>query len=104
MDFHGNYGSSDFGPAASRHTECRLDALAMQLLADINKDTVNMRPKYGGSTEEPEDLPSRSPKLFVNGSQGIAVGMAANIPPLDLDEVIDANAHLIGQRTVRSRR
>ena len=95
IDFHGNYGSPDFGPAASRYTECRLDPLAMQLLADIDEDTVDMRANYDGSTEEPEVLPARFPNLLVNGSQGIAVGMATNIPPHNLGEVIDATIQLI---------
>ncbi|MEX2626781.1 MAG: DNA gyrase subunit A [Ilumatobacteraceae bacterium] len=95
IDFHGNYGSPDFGPAASRYTECRLHPLAMQLLADIDEDTVDMIPNYDGSTEQPEALPARFPNLLVNGSQGIAVGMATNIPPHNLGEVIDATIHLL---------
>ena len=95
IDFHGNYGSPDFGPAASRYTECRLHPLAMQLLADIDEDTVDLMPNYDGSTEEPRVLPARFPNLLVNGSQGIAVGMATNIPPHNLGEVIDATIHLI---------
>jgi len=95
IDFHGNYGSPDFGPAASRYTECRLDPLAMQLLADIDEDTVDMIPNYDGTTEEPVVLPARFPNLLVNGSQGIAVGMATNIPPHNLGEVIDAVIHVI---------
>jgi len=95
IDFHGNYGSPDFGPAASRYTECRLDPLAMQLLADIDEDTVDMVPNYDGTTEEPIVLPARFPNLLVNGSQGIAVGMATNIPPHNLGEVIDAVVHLV---------
>jgi DNA gyrase subunit A len=95
IDFHGNYGSPDFGPAASRYTECRLHPLAMQLLADIDEDTVDLIPNYDGSTEEPRVLPARFPNLLVNGSQGIAVGMATNIPPHNLGEVIDATIHLI---------
>lgn len=95
IDFHGNYGSPDFGPAASRYTECRLHPLAMQLLADIDEDTVDMLPNYDGTTEEPAVLPARFPNLLVNGSQGIAVGMATNIPPHNLGEVIDAVVHLI---------
>jgi DNA gyrase subunit A len=95
IDFHGNYGSPDFGPAASRYTECRLHPLAMQLLADIDEDTVDMIPNYDGQTEEPVALPARFPNLLVNGSQGIAVGMATNIPPHNLGEVIDATIHLI---------
>ena len=95
IDFHGNYGSPDFGPAASRYTECRLHPLAMQLLADIDEDTVDMVPNYDGSTKQPSVLPARFPNLLVNGSQGIAVGMATNIPPHNLGEVIDATVHLI---------
>ena len=95
ISFHGNYGSPDFGPAASRYTECRLHPLAMQLLADIDEDTVDMIPNYDGTTEQPEVLPARFPNLLVNGSQGIAVGMATNIPPHNLGEVIDATIHLI---------
>jgi len=95
IDFHGNYGSPDFGPAAARYTECRLNPLAMRLLADIDEDTVDMVPNYDGSTEQPVVLPSRFPNLLVNGSQGIAVGMATNIPPHNLGEVIDAVVHLL---------
>jgi len=95
IDFHGNYGSPDFGPAASRYTECRLDPLAMQLLADIDEETVDMIDNYDGTTVEPLVLPARFPNLLVNGSQGIAVGMATNIPPHNLGETIDAVVHLI---------
>jgi DNA gyrase subunit A len=95
IDFHGNYGSPDFGPAASRYTECRLHPLAMQLLADIDENTVDMTATYDGSREEPVVLPARFPNLLVNGSQGIAVGMATNIPPHNLGEVIDATIHLL---------
>jgi len=95
IDFHGNYGSPDFGPAASRYTECRLHPLAMQLLSDIDENTVDMVPTYDASREEPTVLPARFPNLLVNGSQGIAVGMATNIPPHNLGEVIDATVHLI---------
>jgi DNA gyrase subunit A len=95
IDFHGNYGSPDFGPAAERYTECRLHPLAMQLLADIDEDTVDLVPNYDGSSEEPTVLPARFPNLLVNGSQGIAVGMATNIPPHNLGEVIDATIHKI---------
>src|SRR5829696_467659 len=95
IDFHGNYGSPDFGPAAERYTECRLAPLSMRLLADIDEETVDMRPNYDGSNEEPVVLPARFPNLLVNGSQGIAVGMATNIPPHNLGEVIDATIHLI---------
>jgi len=95
IDFHGNYGSPDFGPAASRYTECRLHPLAMHLLADIDENTVDMVTTYDGSREEPTVLPSRFPNLLVNGSQGIAVGMATNIPPHNLGEVIDACVHVL---------
>ena len=95
IDFHGNYGSPDFGPAAARYTECRLHPLAMQLLADIDEETVDMQPTYDGTREEPKVLPSRFPNLLVNGSQGIAVGMATNIPPHNLGEVIDATLHML---------
>jgi DNA gyrase subunit A len=95
IDFHGNYGSPDFGPAASRYTESRLHPLAMQLLADIDEDTVDLIPTYDGTSEEPIVLPARFPNLLVNGSQGIAVGMATSIPPHNLGEVIDATLHLL---------
>ncbi len=95
IDFHGNYGSPDFPPAAERYTECRLAPLAMQLLAGIDENTVDMEPNYDGTNEQPKVLPARFPNLLVNGSQGIAVGMATNIPPHNLGEVIDATLHLI---------
>jgi len=95
IDFHGNYGSPDFGAAAERYTECRLDPLAMQMLADIDEDTVDMVANYDNTTEEPIVLPARFPNLLVNGSQGIAVGMATSIPPHNLGEVIDATVYLI---------
>ena len=83
------------GGFVNHNTECRLHPLAMQLLADIDEDTVDLIPNYDGSTEEPRVLPARFPNLLVNGSQGIAVGMATNIPPHNLGEVIDATIHLI---------
>ena len=95
IDFHGNYGSPDFGPAASRYTESRLHPLAMQLLADIDEDTVDLISNYDGTSEEPSVLPARFPNLLVNGSQGIAVGMATSIPPHNLGEVVDATLYLI---------
>src|SRR5581483_7668643 len=95
IDFHGNYGSSDFPPAASRYTECRLSRLAMQMLDSIDEGTVDMGRNYTNEEPEPRVLPSRFPNLLVNGSQGIAVGMATNIPPHNLGEVIDATIHLI---------
>ena len=93
--FHGNYGSPDFEPAAERYTECRLSPLAMQLLAGIDEDTVDLVDNYSGEFQEPSVLPARFPNLLVNGSQGIAVGMATNIPPHNLAEVVDATVHLI---------
>ncbi len=95
VDPHGNFGSPDDPPAAYRYTECRLTPLAMQLLADIDEDTVDFRDNFDGKFQEPVVLPSRFPNLLVNGSQGIAVGMATNIPPHNLGEVIDAVFHLI---------
>src|SRR5438874_822546 len=95
IDFHGNYGSPDFEPAAERYTECRLAPLAMQLMAAINEDTVDFVDNYSGEFREPQVLPARFPNLLVNGSQGIAVGMATNIPPHNLGEVCDAVVHLL---------
>jgi DNA gyrase subunit A len=95
VDGHGNFGSPHDPPGAMRYTECRLAPLAMQLLAGIDEDTVDMVSNYDGKEEEPWVLPARFPNLLVNGSQGIAVGMATNIPPHNLAEVIDATVHLI---------
>jgi DNA gyrase subunit A len=97
IDGHGNFGGTgpDEGPAAMRYTECRLAPLALELLAGIDEDTVDFVPNYDGSNEEPVVLPARFPNLLVNGSQGIAVGMATNIPPHNLGEVIDATLHVI---------
>jgi DNA gyrase subunit A len=95
IDGHGNFGSPDDPPAAERYTECRLAPLAMQMLAGIDENTVDMVANYDGKNEEPVVLPARFPNLLVNGSQGIAVGMATNIPPHNLGEVIDATMHLI---------
>ena len=95
ISFHGNLGSPDFDAAAERYTECRLSPLAMRLLADIDEDTVDMVPTYDGTNEQPAVLPARFPNLLVNGSQGIAVGMATNIPPHNLGEIIAATIHLI---------
>jgi DNA gyrase subunit A len=97
IDGHGNFGGNgpDDGPAAMRYTECRLDPLALELMAAIDEETVNFVPNYSNSAEEPVVLPARFPNLLVNGSQGIAVGMATNIPPHNLGEVIDATVHLI---------
>jgi DNA gyrase subunit A len=97
IDGHGNFGGTgpDEGPAAMRYTECRLAPLALELLAGIDEDTVDFTPNYDGSTDEPVVLPARFPNLLVNGSQGIAVGMATNIPPHNLGEVIDATLHVL---------
>jgi DNA gyrase subunit A len=95
IDFHGNYGSPEFEAAAERYTESRLSQLAMQMLAGIDEDTVDFVDNYSGDFTEPSVLPSRFPNLLVNGSQGIAVAMATNIPPHNLGEIIDATLHLI---------
>ncbi len=95
IDGKGNFGSPDYPPAAQRYTECRLATLANQMLAGIDEDTVDFVDNYSGEFTEPSVLPSRFPNLLVNGSQGIAVGMATNIPPHNLGEVIDATVHLI---------
>jgi len=96
VDGHGNFGSIDGdSPAAMRYTEARLAAIATELLEDIDKGTVDWVDNFDGSLEEPEVLPARLPNLLVNGSAGIAVGMATNIPPHNLSEVCDAIAHLI---------
>ena len=97
IDGHGNFGGTgpDEGPAAMRYTECRLDALALELMAGIDQDTVDFQPNYDATSEEPTVLPSRFPNILVNGSQGIAVGMATNIAPHNLGEVIDATTHLL---------
>lgn len=90
IDGQGNFGSIDGDNAAAmRYTECRLQRIASQLLADIDKETVNFGPNYDGKEQEPLVLPARIPNLLVNGSSGIAVGMATNIPPHNLNEVID---------------
>ena len=97
IDGHGSFGgrSPDDGPAAMRYTECRLAPLALELMADIDEETVDMVGNYDGSDEEPVVLPGRFPNLLVNGSQGIAVGMATNIPPHNMGEVIDAAIHVL---------
>src|ERR1700755_74411 len=97
IDKHGNFGSPDPEdlPAAYRYTECRLSRLATHLLANIDEETGDFIDNFDGSTEEPKVPPARFPNLLVNGSQGIAVGMATNIPTHNLGEVIDATVHLI---------
>jgi len=96
IEGQGNFGSIDGdSPAAQRYTECRLSAIGEEMLKDIEKDTVDFRPNYDGTRKEPEVLPSPFPQILLNGSLGIAVGMATNIPPHNLSEVIDAAIHLI---------
>jgi DNA gyrase subunit A len=96
VDGHGNFGSIDGDMAAAmRYTEARLSKIAMELLRDINKETINFIPNYDGEEQEPAVLPARFPNLLVNGASGIAVGMATNIPPHNLGEVIDGLQHLI---------
>ncbi len=94
---HGNFGGTgpDEGAAAMRYTECRLAPLALELLDSIDEETVDFEPNYDNTNEQPTVLPSRFPNLLVNGSQGIAVGMATKIPPHNLGEVIDATLHLL---------
>ena len=95
IDPQGNFGTPDDPPGAPRYTECRLTRLAMQLLEGIREDTVDFEDNYSGEMQQPTVLPARYPNLLVNGSQGIAVGMATNIPPHNLGEVIDACLHLL---------
>jgi DNA gyrase subunit A len=96
VDGQGNFGSIDGdAPAAMRYTEARLTPLAMEMLADLDKDTVDFIPNYDGTRKEPVVLPSKFPNLICNGSSGIAVGMATNIPPHNLSEVVDALVALI---------
>ena len=96
VDGHGNFGSVDGdGAAAMRYTEARLSKISMELTADINKDTVNFSPNFDETEKEPDVLPARFPNLLVNGTSGIAVGMATNIPPHNLREVIDAVVKII---------
>src|SRR5512136_2240786 len=96
VDGQGNFGSVDGDPlAAMRYTEARLKALAETLMVDLDKDTVDFVPNYDETTEEPTVLPAPFPNLLVNGSSGIAVGMATNIPPHNLGEVIDCAIYLV---------
>src|SRR5690606_17531625 len=97
VDGQGNFGSVDGDSAAAmRYTECRLDRIAGEMLADIDKETVDFVPNYDGKEKEPSVLPTRIPNLLINGSSGIAVGMATNIPPHNLSEVINGALHLLG--------
>ncbi len=104
VDGHGNFGSMDGdGAAAMRYTEARLSKISMELLADINKDTVDFVPNFDETEKEPVVLPSRYPNLLVNGTTGIAVGMATNIPPHNLREVVAAVAKVIDNRIEENR-
>ncbi len=104
VDGHGNFGSMDGdGPAAMRYTEARLSRISMELLADINKDTVDFVPNFDETEKEPVVLPSRYPNLLVNGTTGIAVGMATNIPPHNLREVVNAVVRIIDNRIQENR-
>jgi len=99
VDGHGNFGSVDGDSAAAmRYTEARLQRLAIELLRDLDKETVDFGPNYDESLQEPKVLPARYPNLLVNGSAGIAVGMATNIPPHNLGEIIDATLIAHGSR------
>ena len=99
VDGHGNFGSVDGdGAAAMRYTEARLSKISMEMLADINKDTVDFVPNFDETEKEPTVLPARFPNLLVNGATGIAVGMATNIPPHNLREVISASVRIIDNR------
>ena len=105
IDGQGNFGSMDPDPPASmRYTEARLAKVAMTLLDDLDKDTVDFSPNYDGSREEPQVLPARFPNLLVNGAGGIAVGMATNIPPHNLGEVIAACKAYIDNPAITHRR
>ncbi|HSK26522.1 MAG TPA: DNA topoisomerase IV subunit A, partial [Jiangellales bacterium] len=95
VDGHGNFGSLDDGPAAYRYTECRLDPAALLLTGSLDEDVVDMVPNYDGREVQPEVLPSAFPNLLVNGASGIAVGMATNMPPHNLGEVVEASRHLL---------
>ncbi len=104
VDGHGNFGSVDGdGAAAMRYTEARLSKISMEMLADINKDTVDFAPNFDETEKEPTILPARFPNLLVNGSSGIAVGMATNIPPHNLREVVNAVVKIIDNRVEESR-
>ena len=104
VDGHGNFGSVDGdGAAAMRYTEARLSKISMKLLADIDKNTVDFIPNFDDTEKEPLVLPSRYPNLLVNGTQGIAVGMATNIPPHNLREVVDAVVKIIDNRVENDR-
>ncbi|MBK8462733.1 MAG: DNA topoisomerase IV subunit A [Nigerium sp.] len=95
VDGHGNFGSLDAGPAAMRYTECRMASAALAMTGELDQDTVDFKPNYDGKMTEPVVLPAALPNLLVNGSTGIAVGMATNIPPHNLVECVQALKHLL---------
>ena len=100
VDPHGNFGSLDDSPAASRYTECRLSPFGMLLLEGLDEDAVDFHPNYDGTESEPAGLPADFPNLLVNGSTGVAVGMATNIPPHNLSEVLDAAVMVLRSKKV----
>ena len=101
VDGQGNFGSIDGdSPAAMRYTEVRMSRLSHELLSDIDKNTVDFNPNYDGSEDEPSVLPTRIPNLLINGASGIAVGMATNIPPHNLNEVVDGAIAIIKDPTL----
>ncbi len=95
VDGHGNFGSLDDGPAASRYTEARLAQPALLMTASLDEDVVDFSPNYDGRETEPSVLPAAVPNLLVNGAAGIAVGMATNMPPHNLGEVVAAARYLL---------
>ena len=101
IDPQGNFGTLDDRPAAMRYTECRMDRLASVLLDGIDENTVDFIDNYDGTEQEPSVLPSRFPNLLVNGSQGIAVGMATNIPPYNMGEIVEACLFGLGEPRCR---
>ena len=101
VDGHGNFGSIDGDSAAAmRYTEARMSKISMELVRDLDKETVNFKDNYDASEKEPEVLPARYPNLLVNGASGIAVGMATNIPPHNLGEVVDGLIALMNNRDI----
>src|SRR5512136_2868054 len=99
IDGQGNFGSVDGDSAAAmRYTECRLSAIAAEMLKDVDEETVDFAPNFDGTLKEPLVLPAKLPNLLVNGSQGIAVGMATNIPPHNLSEIVDAVSLMIDRQ------
>ena len=102
IDGHGNFGSIDGDPpAAMRYTEARMDKISNYMMADIEKNTVNFMPNYDDRLQEPTVLPAKIPALLINGSSGIAVGMATNIPPHNLNEIIDGLIKIIDRKLLK---